>query len=403
MSMSPQHLGILRSILDGGAEMPRRYQNPKLEKREDVARPYWFVRVSVPMITSDGRKSQRRRRPLGFCDEVNQKEAMKIRGEVLKVVNSGRDILRAQIPFRDLVGRYMEARLPLLGVGTQSRYQSQIDNHILPAFGRLKLFEIQRSDIELWLASLQGKLSWWSRNGLRGVMSAIFSAATDWGLWDGDNPTRRIRLGRKIEARELSNKEPLTVEQFQSILAVVEEPVRFMVLILALTGLRVSEVLGLRWKHINFDLGTLSVEQRWYRGDLDIPKSKRGARRLQLGPLVDEFRRRYPGPHAADWYVFLGDDRKTPPDERDLLRYELRPALKRLGLYYPGFGWHQFRRNNITFRQYAGATPLEAQAAAGHASADMTMHYTLRSSDREREQIQRIFEMYLGRSIGPKQ
>jgi hypothetical protein len=62
-----------------------------------------------------------------------------------------------------------------------------------------------------------------------------------------------------------------------------------------------------------------------------------------------------------------------PPDDRDLLRYEFRPDLKRLKLDYPGFGWHAFRRQNIAWRQQVGgATPLEAQKAAGHASLDMT-------------------------------
>jgi hypothetical protein len=51
-----------------------------------------------------------------------------------------------------------------------------------------------------------------------------------------------------------------------------------------------------------------------------------------------------------------------PPDDRDLLRYEFRPVLKRLNLYYQGFGWHAFRRQNVTWRQTVGnATALEAQ------------------------------------------
>jgi YD repeat-containing protein len=63
-------------------------------------------------------------------------------------------------------------------------------------------------------------------------------------------------------------------------------------------------------------------------------------------------------------FLFVGDDRHCPPDDWDLLRQEFRPVLKRLGLYHPGFGWHAFRRQNITWRQeVGGATPLAAERA----------------------------------------
>jgi hypothetical protein len=107
----------------------------------------------------------------------------------------------------------------------------------------------------------------------------------------------------------------------------------------------------------------------------------------------EEFRRRYPGPQARDQFVFVGDEGSLPPDYRDILRYDFRPVLKRLKLYYLGFGWHAFRRQNVTWRQQVGgATPLEAQRAAGHGSLDMTYLYTLNDSVRERGQVQAMFD-----------
>jgi hypothetical protein len=102
--------------------------------------------------------------------------------------------------------------------------------------------------------------------------------------------------------------------------------------------------------------------------------------------------------------VFIGDDGVMPPDDRDLLRYEFRPVLKRLKLYYTGFGWHAFRRQNVTWRQQVGgATPLEAQRAAGHASLDMTYLYTLTDTERERAQVQAIFDKLMELPAGPTQ
>lgn len=373
--------------------MPRKYQNGKLEVLRTVKRPYYMVRVTMP--SSDGRKV-RKAQFLGFCDETTRKDALKARADLLAAVNAHKLLLPSQVKFRDLVARYKAARLPQLGAATQAKYLSQIDGHILPAFGDKKLTDIDRASVEAWLAGQEKQgMSWWTRHGLRGVLSAIFTAAAEWGLWATDNPTRRIRLGRKIEVRELSSKRPVSAAELRLILDSVGPQLQFIILVAVMTGMRISEILGLKWCDIDLEDGSLMVNRRWYRGDVDVPKTIKGQRRLMIGPLVEDFRRAHPaGPAFENRFVFVGEDGHTPPDERDLLRYQLRPTLKRLKLYYPGFGFHMFRRTNITLRQsVGGATLAEAQRAAGHSSERMTQHYTLVDPEREEEQIARMLDV----------
>ncbi|MGI8746244.1 MAG: hypothetical protein ACR2NN_27420 [Bryobacteraceae bacterium] len=59
-------------------------------------------------------------------------------------------------------------------------------------------------------------------------------------------------------------------------------------------------------------------------------------------------------------------------DDRDLQQHVFRPSAEAAGIYREGFVMHMFRRLNVMWRQEAGATPLEARRAAGHASLDMT-------------------------------
>ena len=373
-------------------DMPRKYQNGKLEIRKDVARPYYFVRVTRPTIRAGGLRSKRRvAEALGFVDQITKKRAMELRAKLLEEVNAHRMAAQSQMIFRDVATRFIDVRVPQLGVAVQGRYPSQINVHLIPAFGDLKLGDIDRPMVEQWLHSKErAEYSQWTVKGLKGVLSAIFTTAKAWRLWDGVNPCEGIRIKNGV-ARE---KRLLTTEQLRTVIAALDERERFLVRLLFGLGLRVSEGLGLKWCDLDLDAGIVAIRRRWYRGDLsEETKSEAGTRRLQLGSaLTEEFKGRYPGPHKLDAHVFLGDDGRNPPDDRDLLREYFRPVVKRLGLYYRGFGWHAFRRQNITARQHAGATPLEAMRAAGQNSVDMTLLYTLSDAGRERAQVDAMFD-----------
>lgn len=391
--------------------MPRKYINPKLEKRTDVKRPYWFIRVTVP-----GPEGKRKRIPqrLAWCDEAKREEALRLRARALEIANSGKLLAQSQVKFSQVVVQYRAARLPQFGAGTQKWQASLIERHILPAFGQKRLSEIDKPMIEAWLAAKE-KLSWWSRKALRSVLASIFAAARDWGIAK-EKPTEGVRIGRKREARE---KRLLTAEQLRAILAGVCDDTRLMILTAVLLGLRISEVCGLQWGDVDFQGGTLEVRRRYYRGDVDEPKTDASRRRHELGPLLGEFQLRRGGTAASGShgtnseggtgddlrrrYVFAGVD-GLPPDERDVLRYEVRPLLKRLGIYTPGMGWHALRRTNLTLRQtVGGATPLEAMKAAGHSRVDTTLLYTLTDAERERGQVQAIFDSIVGTASVAKQ
>lgn len=378
--------------------MPKKYQSGKLEIRADVLRPYYFVRATLVQIGADSvRRKVRKEHKLGFVGEISVKRAKELRAAVLETVNAGRFVAQAQVRFNDLAKRYIATRLPLLGVATQAQYKCQIENHLLPAFGELKLHEIDRPAVEEFLAAKSETLGWWARNNLRSIISAIFKAAKDWRMWEGESPSMGVRIGKKKFARE---KKLLTVEQLRTLLGSLPDRLKFIVLLQFGLGLRISETLGLRWSDFDLEACTVTIRRRWYRGDLsEDTKTEASAATLRLGPsLVQEIKLRYPGAHRADQFVFLADVGHLPPDDRDLLRFEFRPILVKLGLYYQGFGWHAFRRQNITWKQQiGGATLPEAQKAARHASLDMTYLYSLTDTERETAQQQAMFDHLMGK------
>lgn len=327
---------------------------------------------------------------LGYIDTMTKAQALQARARVLESVNKQKHA-ETLMTFTDVAKRFIEVRVPQLGVAVQKRYPSQIENHLIPYFGHMALSDIGQLEVETFCTEkLQSGLASWSVVGLKGVLSAVFTAARSWKLYDGQNPC----IGVRVKKRPKRERRLITVEEFRTIIAALHPQEQFLVWILYGTGLRISEVLGLRWSDIDLQAGTLTVRRRWYRGDLlEETKSHAGARTLQLGSfLTDQFRRRKGESTLPVDFVFRDPAKpQQPPDDRELLGNYFRPIIKRLGFYYEGFGWHAFRRQNITLRQHFGATPLEAMRAAGHASLDMTLLYTLTDPTRERQQIDAMF------------
>jgi integrase len=379
--------------------MPRKFQQGKLLVEDRVENPYWYIKCTVPVMTTEGLKKQRVNKILGLVRNMTKRQAEQARAEVLAAVNQPHLVALAQVKFSELVAQYMKTEWPLLGAGARGRYQSVIDNHLLPAFGAMRLCDIKPALVQEFLASNVDKYSWWTRQSMKGILSALFSAARRWGV-TSNNPTEGVRIGKKVLVRE---KRLITSQQLRAILGGLQDRERFITTILYALGLRISECLGLEWRDVDLERRTLTIRRRWYRGDLqEEAKTEAGNRVLALGPLVEEFRRRYPGPQAR--FIFADPVTGMPPDDRDLLRWNFRPVVAGLGLYYQGFGWHAFRRANVTGRQtIAGATPLEAMRAAGHSNVDMTLLYTLGDQAREGEQVGKLLDELWGISMeGPK-
>jgi integrase len=163
-----------------------------------------------------------------------------------------------------------------------------------------------------------------------------------------------------------------------------------MVLIAVVAGLRVSEVLGLQPRDMDIDSQALTVCRRYYRGDVDEPKTEASQRVRFIGPLAGMLAQHARG-KKPDAFLFAQADGQ-PPDPRDLQRYCFRPAAKAVGLYQGGFGMHTFRRLNITWKQQCGATPIEAMRSAGHTSLSQTWLYTITDMEREKEQVAKLWD-----------
>src|SRR5260370_12201108 len=100
-----------------------------------------------------------------------------------------------------------------------------------------------------------------------------------WGMIAGENLASGVEFQEKRSVRE---KNVLLRDELPPLLAALEDPARTMVLVGVLTGLRIGEILALRWKDVDFKSGELRVEQACYRGLIGTPKTKGSRRTLPL-------------------------------------------------------------------------------------------------------------------------
>jgi integrase len=144
---------------------------------------------------------------------------------------------------------------------TQAKYTVHLKNHIRPAFGHLAIGEITTLRIDDWLeAKADAGLSWSTRSDLRNLMSGIFRQAKKWGVWKQDNPAQFARVGRKWMVRE---KKKLAVADTRRLLLALPDDVRLIVMAALFCTLRISEILGLQWRHLDFKTGKIMVRQRY--------------------------------------------------------------------------------------------------------------------------------------------
>jgi integrase len=364
------------------------------------SRPYWYIRYRQKVLVG---KDQIERKeiwhPLGYCDEITKREAMRLREQVLHQVNNQVYTIQSQIAFEEFVKMYSEHHLVTLAPGGRKRDLSFLKNHVLPAFSGRKLCEVGTQEIQTFLNAKDADgLSYWTRKAMHAILGSIFTKADDWGYWDGSrNPVSRVRIGRERFKRE---KRILTDDQLRALLAELRPETALMVRTAVSTGMRVSEIIGLKWRAVDLEHGLVHVQERYYRGDTDEPKTDKSKRPLPLGYLTEEFRElrseaeKERGKMGGHEYVFHKDGK--PLDDRDLLRDIIRPTAERLGLHFEGFGWHSFRRQNITLIQEEGATPFEAMEQAGHTRSTMTSHYTVVALTRREQAVRRVQERLFG-------
>ncbi|MGA2185793.1 MAG: site-specific integrase [Bryobacteraceae bacterium] len=404
--------GNLQS-LTGGLRLKVRIQHPGIHERTDRRGSYWFFRYWDDVLQPDGTtKAIRKFHTVGPSKgdtKLSKKQAEVARDKFLATINRPtiqEKVADGLILFSKMVEKYRAAHVEaeaagrfLLAKPTRDKYVIHLEQRIVPQWGDRRLCEINPDEVQQWLFATCE--SWHMMNDLRGIMSGIFTKAEEWGYWPEGrrNPMSRVKIGEKWSVRP---ERILTEEETVRVLARLCGPNLLIIETAIATGARISEILGLKWRHVDLRGGIVQIVQRNWRGDIADPKSKTSKRPLTLGYLIERYRAKSAADGALpDQWVFVRADGSGLPLWDSGVRQALKRAAAAEGCDFPGLGPHSFRRANITWRQEVGGSSIEASKIAGHSTIRMTEEYTKIQLSRQEELTRRIQERLA--SVGEKQ
>lgn len=276
---------------------------------------------------------------------------------------------------------------------TKKGYEIYLKRWIVPRWGDYRLSKVKPIEVELWLRQLPLALGYCAK--IRNIMSVLFNHACRYELYS-ENPIRLVRQSAK------RRKVPhiLHVDEIKRLLDGVGSLTRLLIFLDVTTGLRQSELFGLRWSDLDFDNGEISVVRSVVHGIVSRCKTETSAKPIPMDPLLAEMLKewrkvtRYRSPD--DW-VFASKRAKgkRPIWGQSIMRKQIHPALEKLGIE-KRIGWHTFRHSYSTLLRHLGTDIKVQQDLLRHSSARLTLDtYTQAVTPAKRDAQNAVVQLLL--------
>ncbi|MBI4219291.1 MAG: site-specific integrase [Chloroflexi bacterium] len=348
----------------------------------------WELSIELARDKTTGRRRQK----LVTVRGGSYRRAVEVRTRLLAERNAGEFMEPTRMTVADFFERwsrdYVASHVrPMTAEG----YESIIRLRLLPAFGRLNLVQLSGNHIMGLYDAMRSRDG--RRDGKRGplsersimqthrVLKQALQHAVKWGLL-------RHNPADAVEAPRLTQTEmrALSIDETRKVLTLSEgTDIGPLVKVAVCTGMRRSELLGLRWSDVNLELETLTIMRGLHvlRGGqirYEPPKSKHGRRPVDLSPAavaaLKDHREHITKIAAAlelsvtaDTPVFVRPD--FQPLRPDSVSSAFRRIAEKAGL--GRIGIHILRHTHATLMLQQGVHPLVVSRRLGHASVQITL------------------------------
>lgn len=246
-------------------------------------------------------------------------------------------------------------------------------------------------EVETWLRRLL--LANATKAKLRNVMHVLFAHACR-NQWLTHNPISLVRQS----AKRTKSPDILDAEEIQNLIAVLPNPSRALVFLLAATGLRVSEALGLKWSDFDFRTGGINLARAVVHQHIGEMKTEVSQKPVPMGEALASailvWRKQTSYGQPGDWvFASAKMDGLQPYWPETMLKCFVKPAARRLGIMKQ-IGWHSFRRTFATLLESSCEHVKTTQELMRHANSRLTLDvYAQALTPAKRAAHQRVVDM----------
>lgn len=326
--------------------------------------------------------------------KAGKKEAETLLTEMLKDVADDKFIMPEKITFREfLQDHWLPHIKTTVRTNTYARYAGIVKNHLVPNLGGLQVSKIKPVALQklyrdlLKEGSRKDKRSGGlSPRSVQYVHSTAHKALGQAVIWQmiSTNPTEAVELP-KMEQKEMRVWDAIQVKKFLD--ATKGHQWHALYYVAFTTGMRKSEILGLRWADIDMNKGVLAVRQGLHYQNkefkLEEPKSKNSKRTITLPAetvkVLDQHKTR-------QTERYLKNKNKTPYEKYPDLVFRTRTGtpINHRNLYrhyeqvivaaqLPPITFHEIRHSHATLLLQSGEHVKVVSERLGHASVAITM------------------------------
>lgn len=334
------------------------------------------IRVTLP----DGKRIRERRKSPASGKEATRRWAQQREAEILAQGGRKPRSPKAEAPTVEAFSQeFLTFSKTNNKPSTVAAKEWMLRVHLLPYFGRMRLDQLGPADVEAYKAKkLDEQLNRKSINNHLTALRKLLNLAVEW-----ERLVRAPKVrGFALKMQPVSEDEFLTFDEAERLVAAASPEWQPMISVALKTGLRVGELLALRWADVDVVAGQLIVRRTLWKGEEGVPK---GGRHRPV-PLSDaavavlKAHRHLRGP-----YVFC--DEAGARLTHSIVKDVVPQACLRAGLA-KRITWHGLRHSFASHLVMRGASLKAVQELLGHESIEMTLRYSHLTPDVRRSAVQ---------------
>ncbi len=332
--------------------------------------PSWYLRYREPIFENGERRQREVWKHLASADNCykSKRSVEPLARDILASVNGATQVGAGQ-RLKDFI-EYVYFVNVQKRPSTIHGYKHIFNKHLKPRLGDIRVYNFTTGAGQKLLRQIAAEtdLAHTSLKHIKHFLTGVFTFAKQESVISGENPMRDVGIPKGTETEDTY---AYGLEEVTAMIEALPEPAKTVVATAAFTGLRRSELRGLRWEDLSDD--ELRVTRTvWNTHIEEKTKTKASKSSVPVVPILQESLRAHRN-GTAEGFIFAGPKLNRPLNLANLARRVIVPKLTEAGVEW--HGWHGFRRGLGTNLYRIGTPDKTIQAILRHSNVSTTLSF----------------------------